>query len=80
MIRRYTFNHVTSWLEDVRQRTNPNMVIMLIGNKWCERDEDLLSLGRSAREHGLIFMETSAKTGENVDEVNNNRSFYLREL
>ncbi len=34
--RRHTFNHLTSWLEDARQHSNSNMVIMLIGNKWWE--------------------------------------------
>ena len=42
--RRETFNHLASWLEDARQHANPNMTIMLIGNKsdltvrclsWC---------------------------------------------
>lgn len=33
--RRDTFNHLTSWLEDARQHSNSNMVIMLIGNKRC---------------------------------------------
>lgn len=31
--RRSTFNHLTSWLTDARNMTNPNTVIMLIGNK-----------------------------------------------
>ncbi len=31
--RRETFNHLASWLEDARQNANPNMTIMLIGNK-----------------------------------------------
>lgn len=33
--RRETFNHLTTWLEDARQHSNSNMVIMLIGNKRC---------------------------------------------
>ena len=34
--RRDTFNHLTTWLEDARQHSNSNMVIMLIGNKrYC---------------------------------------------
>lgn len=32
-LRRETFNHLASWLEDARQHANPNMTIMLIGNK-----------------------------------------------
>jgi Ras-related protein Rab-14 len=31
--RRSTFNHLTSWLTDARNLTDPNTVIMLIGNK-----------------------------------------------
>lgn len=31
--RRETFNHLTTWLDDARQHSNSNMVIMLIGNK-----------------------------------------------
>ena len=35
--RRDTFNHLTTWLEDARQHSNSNMVIMLIGNKRSVR-------------------------------------------
>lgn len=31
--RRETFNHLTTWLDDARQHSSSNMVIMLIGNK-----------------------------------------------
>ena len=31
--RRETFEHLTSWLDDARQHSSSNMVIMLIGNK-----------------------------------------------
>lgn len=34
--RRETFNHLTTWLDDARQHSNSNMVIMLIGNKRLE--------------------------------------------
>jgi GTPase SAR1 family protein len=33
LCRRETFNTLASWLEDARQHANPNMTIMLIGNK-----------------------------------------------
>ena len=48
------------------------MVIMLIGNKSDleSRREVKKEEGEAfAREHGLIFMETSAKTASNVEEV-----------
>uniref|UniRef100_A0A7M4FGN4 RAB2A, member RAS onco family n=1 Tax=Crocodylus porosus TaxID=8502 RepID=A0A7M4FGN4_CROPO len=70
--RRDTFNHLTTWLEDARQHSNSNMVIMLIGNKSDleSRREVRKEEGEAfAREHGLIFMETSAKTASNVEEA-----------
>jgi len=33
VFRRDTFNHLTTWLDDARQHSSSNMVIMLIGNK-----------------------------------------------
>ncbi|KPJ12448.1 Ras-related protein Rab-2A [Papilio machaon] len=70
--RRDTFNHLTTWLEDARQHSNSNMVIMLIGNKSDleSRREVKKEEGEAfAREHGLVFMETSAKTAANVEEA-----------
>lgn len=70
--RRETFNHLTTWLEDARQHSNSNMVIMLIGNKTDldSRREVRREEGEAfAREHGLVFMETSAKTAANVEEA-----------
>ncbi|XP_055356585.1 ras-related protein Rab-2A [Paramacrobiotus metropolitanus] len=70
--RRDTFDHLTNWLEDARQHSSSNMVIMLIGNK-CDlesRREVKREEGEAfAREHGMIFMEASAKTAQNVEEA-----------
>jgi len=69
--RRTTYNHLTSWLTDARNLTHPNTVIMLVGNKRdleSERDVTYEEASQFARENGLIFVETSAKTGENVED------------
>ncbi|KAK9501374.1 hypothetical protein O3M35_012109 [Rhynocoris fuscipes] len=81
--RRETFNHLTSWLDDARQHSNSNMVIMLIGNKTDleSRREVRKEEGEAfAREHGLIFMETSAKTATNVEEafINTAKEIYVK--
>mmetsp|Transcript_25145 Transcript_25145/g.40327 ORF Transcript_25145/g.40327 Transcript_25145/m.40327 type:complete len:222 (+) Transcript_25145:108-773(+) len=70
--RRETFNHLASWLEDARQHANPNMTIMLIGNKSDITHRRAVSFEEGeafAKEHGLIFLETSAKTSDNVEEA-----------
>lgn len=72
--RRDTFNHVTTWLDDARKHSNSNMVIMLIGNKNdldSERKVKKEEGEALAIEHRLLFMETSAKTPENVEEAFN---------
>lgn len=79
--RRDTFNHLTSWLDDARQHANSNMTIMLIGNK-CDLDaRRAVSFEEGqqfANEHGLVFLETSAKTAANVEEafINTARKIY----
>lgn len=79
-IRRETFNHLASWLEDARQHANPNMTIMLIGNKCDLAHRRAVSTEEGeqfAKEHGLIFMEASAKTAQNVEEVTKNILNYM---
>lgn len=68
--RRETFAHLQGWLREVHEHSNKEMVIMLIGNKSDLDNKRAVTFdeGRKfAEENGLIFMETSAKTAENVD-------------
>jgi len=70
--RRDTFNHLTRWLEEARQNANSSMVIMLIGNKSDldhRRQVSHEEGEKFAKDHGLIFLETSAKTAANVEEA-----------
>ncbi|KAI4341135.1 hypothetical protein MLD38_025894 [Melastoma candidum] len=68
--RHSTFENVGRWLKELRDHTDPNIVVMLIGNK-CDlrhlvavRTED----GRSfAENESLYFMETSALDSTNVE-------------
>eukprot|EP00877_Chromochloris_zofingiensis_P002886 jgi/Chrzof1/12599/Cz07g00150.t1 len=81
--RRETFNHLASWLEDARQHANPNMTIMLIGNKSDLSHRRAVSTEEGeqfAKEHGLIFLETSARTAHNVEEafINTAREIYKK--
>ncbi|XP_002868082.2 ras-related protein RABB1a isoform X2 [Arabidopsis lyrata subsp. lyrata] len=70
--RRETFNHLASWLEEARRHASENMTTMLIGNKCDLEEKRAVSTEEGeqfAREHGLIFMEASAKTAHNVEEA-----------
>jgi Ras-related protein Rab-14 len=70
--RRSTYNHLSSWLSDARNLTNPNTVIFLIGNKSDlseSRDVTYEEAKQFADENGLLFIETSAKTGECVEDA-----------
>lgn len=72
--RRETFNHLASWLEDARQHANPNMTIMLVGNKCDLAHRRAVSKEEGeqfAKENGLLFLEASARTAQNVEEVIN---------
>ena len=81
--RRETFNHLASWLEDARQHAHSNMTIMLIGNKSDLQHRRAVTYEEGeafAKEHGLVFMETSAKTAHNVEEafINTAREIYQK--
>ena len=66
-----TFNNISNWLKQIDQHANSNVVKVLVANK-CDRSDKIIESekGRAlAEQHGLIFFETSAKTGHNVNEV-----------
>jgi len=72
--RRDTFTHVNEWLKEVKQYANQekDKTIILVGNKCDLTDEREVSTEEGAayaKTNGLLFIETSAKTGENVDEA-----------
>jgi len=74
-ITRYdTFRHCIRWLDEIRSNGNADSVVMLIGNKsdMLERRKVSYEEGKEFSErNGLIFIETSAKSGEHVEEAFN---------
>ncbi|XP_043861139.1 ras-related protein Rab-37 isoform X2 [Dromiciops gliroides] len=65
-----SFDNIRAWLTEIHEYAQKDVVIMLLGNKAdvsrerVVRSEDGETL---AREYGVPFMETSAKTGMNVE-------------
>ncbi|KVI01023.1 Small GTPase superfamily [Cynara cardunculus var. scolymus] len=68
--RHATFENVERWLKELRDHTDPNIVVMLIGNKSDLRHLVAVSTddGKSfAERESLYFMETSALDATNVE-------------
>jgi Ras-related protein Rab-2A len=72
--RKDTFTHVTKWLEEVKMNSSRSICIILIGNKKDLEEKRQVSYEEGenfAKENGLMFLETSAKTAYNVVEAFN---------
>lgn len=73
--RKQTFQHVTDWLNDLRQIAEPDIVVILVGNKadLAQQDDNKREVTKQeaeewARNNGVMeYVETSAKSGENVE-------------
>lgn len=69
---RESFNALSNWLSDARALASPNIVIILCGNKVdleADREVTFLEASRFAQENEMMFLETSALSGLNVDEA-----------
>lgn len=71
--RQATFQNCLKWLEELRTNADPNIVILLVGNKRDLVDKDPNSrqvyneaAADFAHQHGLFFFEASAVTSYNV--------------
>ena len=67
---RNSYEHAESWLNDLKNQSNPNVRVFLVGNKCDLEKERLVSKeeGETFKEQKKLdrFIETSAKTGENA--------------
>ncbi|CAE7622093.1 unnamed protein product [Symbiodinium sp. CCMP2592] len=68
--KRVTFENLERWLQELRDHADPNIVIMLVGNKGDLRH--LRAVGQDealsfAEKHGLACIETSALEATNVE-------------
>ena len=68
-----TYENVKNWITQIREETNPNVVIYLAGNKIDIPEEERAVKTEEGKEiadeYKLQFKETSAKDGINVNEV-----------
>jgi len=67
-----TFERAKSWVKELQRQASPNIVIALAGNKadlTTNRIVEYDEASAYAEENGLLFMETSAKTALNVNDI-----------
>ena len=74
LTREQTYTETRKWLTEIRQFAGENIPFVLIGNKSDLLEDVGEVIDRSearayAENEGSIYVETSAKTGENVDEA-----------
>lgn len=69
---RDSFSHVQQWLNDAQQLAGEHICMMVVGNKadlQGEREVTFLEASRVAQEAEVLFLETSAMTGEGVEDI-----------
>ncbi|KAK5851445.1 hypothetical protein PBY51_002239 [Eleginops maclovinus] len=67
---RTSFDNIRAWLTEIHEYAQSDVVIMLLGNKADMSSDRAIRREegeRLAREYSVPFMETSAKTGLNVE-------------
>ena len=69
---RTSFEDIQSWLNDCKKQTPKTIELVLIGNKNDLEEDRKVSFeeGKAyAEKNNMIFLETSAKTGDNIRKV-----------
>ncbi|XP_038971866.1 ras-related protein RHN1-like isoform X2 [Phoenix dactylifera] len=67
-----SFTRAKKWIQEVQRQGNPHLVMALVANKAdleTKRQVDNEEGELYAQENGLFFIETSAKTAQNVKEL-----------
>eukprot|EP00795_Rhopilema_esculentum_P013183 gene13183-3987_t len=67
-----TFARAKTWVKELHRQASANIVIALAGNKADLSNKRMIEFEEAqaySEENGLLFMETSAKTAMNVNEL-----------
>ncbi|CDP01704.1 unnamed protein product [Coffea canephora] len=67
-----SFARAKKWVQELQKQGNPNLVMALAGNKADMEDKRNVTAEEArayADENGLFFIETSAKTAINVNDI-----------
>jgi small GTP-binding protein len=65
-----SFEHLTNWYQELEAYGEPNVVVLLVGNKSDlaeQREVPLPSIEAFAAKRKCLYLETSAATGDNIE-------------
>jgi small GTP-binding protein len=68
---RLSFEHINKWLDEIKANSSKDICCILIGNKKDLEEQRQVTYeeGKNlAEKNNLLFLETSAKTAENIQE------------
>ena len=69
---RDSFEHISNWIEDCKAQSPKTVFMVLVGNKSDLSNNRRVTFDEGkemARNNDMLFFETSAKTGDNVDKI-----------
>ena len=69
---RDSFEHISSWIEDCLAQSPKTVFMVLVGNKSDLTEQRKVSFEEGhqmAKNNNMLFYETSAKSGQNVDKI-----------
>ncbi|KAL9274612.1 Ras-related protein [Drosera capensis] len=67
-----SFVRAKNWVEELQRQENPSLVMVLVGNKVDleeKREVDSEEAEQFSEEKGMLFMETSARTSLNINDL-----------
>ena len=69
---RSSFENVKNWIEDCKKHCPKTVILVLVGNKIdleASRNVSYEEGKAFAKKYGMLFLETSAKTGKNISDI-----------
>ena len=66
---RASYEKLQQWLSDARTQASRDITILIVGNKsdLADRQVSVIEASKMAQSEGCAYVETSARTGENVE-------------
>ncbi|KAK6912088.1 Small GTPase, partial [Dillenia turbinata] len=67
-----SFVRAKKWVQELQKQGNPNLVMALVGNKFdleLKREVKAEEAEQYSQEKGMFFIETSAKTSQNINDL-----------